>query len=73
VNDDREPRDVEAAALAPSLVGLVEADAVRRVTQAGLDPQVVGPGVTALTMEFRSGRIRLFVDDAGRVERATVG
>ncbi len=62
----------EAAAFAPSLVGLAEADAVRRASGAGFDPQVVPSDVTALTMDFRPRRIRLFVDD-GLVTRATAG
>jgi len=62
-----------AAALAPSLVGLPEADAVRRAVEAGFDPQVVPRDVTALTMDFRPLRIRLFLDDAGLVRRATAG
>ncbi len=62
-----------ARSLARSLVGLAEAAAVRRASEAGYDPQVVPPGVTALTMDFRSRRIRLFVDDSGQVTRATAG
>ena len=67
-----EPGSV-AAALAPDLVGLAAPDAVRRATEAGFDPQVVPPGVTALTMDFRPMRIRLFVDESGQVLRATAG
>jgi hypothetical protein len=63
----------EAATLAPALVGLAEPDAVRRAAEAGFDPQVVPPGVTALTMDFRPLRIRLFVDESGQVTRATAG
>jgi hypothetical protein len=40
---------------------------------AGFDPQVVPPGVTAVTMDLGPRRIRLFVDEGGRVERATAG
>ena len=70
--DDTDP-GAAARLLAPSLVGLAEADAVRRASEAGFDPQVVPPGVTALTMDFRARRIRLFVDDFGQVTRATAG
>jgi Potato inhibitor I family len=63
----------EAEVLAPSLVGLAEVDAVRQVEDAGLQPQVVPPDATALTMEFRSNRIRIFVDETGRVTRARAG
>jgi hypothetical protein len=73
MDDDQPGVGSRAAALAPSLVGLAEADAVRRAAEAGLQPEVVPPGVTALTMEFRTNRIRLFVDESGRVSRATAG
>ena len=63
----------DAAAFAPSLVGLGSDDAVRRATEAGFDPQVVPPGVTAVTMDFRPLRIRLYVDDAGLVTHVTAG
>jgi hypothetical protein len=63
----------DAAAFAPSLVGLGSDDAVRLATEAGFDPQVVPPGVTAVTLEFRPLRIRLYVDEAGSVTRATAG
>jgi Potato inhibitor I family/Stress responsive A/B Barrel Domain len=63
----------EAAALARTLVGLTGDDAVARATAGGFDPDLVPPGTTAVTMDFRPRRIRLFVDDHGRVERATGG
>jgi hypothetical protein len=63
----------EAAALAPSLVGLAGAEAAATATSAGFDPAVLPPGTTAVTMDFRPRRIRLFLDDDGRVERATAG
>jgi len=63
----------EAAALAPSLVGLSGEEASAAATAAGLDPDVVPPGTTAVTMDYRPRRIRLFLDDAGRVARATAG
>jgi hypothetical protein len=72
IGDDRLQPGSEAALLAPSLVGLTEADAVRRASDAGFEPHVVPPDVTALTMDFRPRRIRLFVD-AGRVTRANAG
>ena len=62
-----------AAALAASLVGLGADDAVRRATDAGFDPQVVPPEVTAVTMDFRPLRIRLYVDASGLVTQATAG
>jgi hypothetical protein len=70
---DRERRPSEAELLAPSLVGLAEPDAVRRVQEAGLHPQVVPAEADAITMDFRERRIRLFLDDAGQVVRATAG
>lgn len=73
MSDDGSVPGSEAAALAPTLVGLAEPDAVRRATEAGFEAQVVPPGVTALTMEFRPLRIRLFVDESGQVTRATAG
>jgi hypothetical protein len=71
--DDRLQAGSEAAALAPTLVGLAAEAAVARASAEGFAPQVVPPGTTAVTMDFRPRRIRLFVDDAGRVERATPG
>jgi hypothetical protein len=73
IGDDRIQPGSEAALLAPSLVGLSEDDAVRRVSDGGFDPVVVPPGVTAVTMDFRPRRIRLFLDDSGLVTRATGG
>ena len=73
MSGDGEHPPTPAEGLAPTLVGLAEPDAVRRVSEAGLQPQVVPPDVTALTMDFRSNRIRLFVDDSGRVTRAQAG
>jgi hypothetical protein len=73
MGDDTDRPPTQAAILAPSLVGLAGVDAVRRVEDAGLEPQVVPPGVTAVTLDYRERRIRLFVDEAGRVERATAG
>ena len=70
--DDTDP-GAAARLLAPSLVGLAEADAVRRAGEGGFAAQVVPPGVTALTMDFRPRRIRLFVDESGQVTRATAG
>ncbi|MFZ2016540.1 MAG: I78 family peptidase inhibitor [Nocardioides sp.] len=72
MSDETDP-GAEARLLAPSLVGLDEADALRRAGESGFDPQVVPPGVTALTMDFRPRRIRLFVDESGQVTRATAG
>ena len=72
IGDDRLQSGSEAALLAPSLVGLAEADAVRRAADGGFEPVVVPPDVTALTMDFRPRRIRLFVD-TGVVTRATAG
>jgi hypothetical protein len=71
-DDDLQPES-GAELQVSALVGLTEADAVRRTREAGLDPQVVPPGVTALTMDFRARRVRLFLDDSGVVERATAG
>jgi hypothetical protein len=62
-----------AAALAPSLVGLTGEEAAAAATSAGFEPDVLPPGTTAVTMEFRPRRIRLFMDDGGRVGRATAG
>jgi hypothetical protein len=73
MDDDQQGLGSGAAAFAPSLVGLGEADAVRRAAEAGFQPEVVPPDVTALTTEFRTNRIRLFVDESGRVRRATAG
>ena len=73
MTDDEVRPGSEAAALAPALVGLAEPDAVRRATEAGFEPDVVPPGVTALTMDFRPLRIRLFVDESGQVTRASAG
>lgn len=63
----------EAGALARTLVGLAGDDAVLRATTHGFDAQLVPPGTTAVTMDFRPRRIRLFLDDNGRVARATGG
>lgn len=73
MDDDEQGLGSGAAALAPGLVGLAEADAVRRTAEAGFQPEVVPPDVTALTMDFRANRIRLFVDESGQVTRATAG
>jgi len=72
IADERSRPGSEAAVLAPTLVGLPEADAVRRARGGGYEPQVVPPDVTALTMDFRPRRIRLFVE-AGLVVRAIAG
>ena len=73
MTDDEVQTGSEGAALAPALVGLAEPDAVRRASEAGFEPDVVPPGVTALTMDFRPLRIRLFVDESGQVTRASAG
>jgi len=71
--DDTLQPGSEAAALARTLVGLAGDDAVARATARGFDPDLVPPGTTAVTMDFRPRRIRLFMDDHGRVSRATGG
>jgi hypothetical protein len=72
MTDERAEPGSAAADLAPSLVGLAEDDAVRRAEEGGFEPVAVPSDVTALTMDFRPRRIRLFVD-AGVVTRATAG
>lgn len=71
--DDALQPGSEASALAGTLVGLASDDAVARVTAGGFDADLVPPGTTAVTMDFRPRRIRLFVDVGGRVARATGG
>lgn len=71
--DDALEPGSEAAALAPILVGLAGEEAAGAATSAGFAPEVVPAGTTAVTMDFRPRRIRLFLDDGGRVSRATAG
>jgi Stress responsive A/B Barrel Domain len=73
IGDDRIQSGSEAWLLAGTLAGLTEVEAVRRAVDAGFTPDVVPPGVTAVTMDFRPRRIRLFVDEAHHVIRATGG
>src|SRR5262245_5075022 len=71
--DDAVKPGSEAAALAGTLAGLPRDDAVAKVTNGGFVADVVPPGITAVTMDFRPRRIRLFLDEDGRVRRATGG
>jgi hypothetical protein len=60
-------------ALAGTLTGLPRDEAVEHVKDAGLHPQVVDPGVTALTMDLRYDRVRIFLGADGAVTRAEAG
>jgi hypothetical protein len=68
-----DPDRPDPAHLLTEVVGRERAQAESTVAEAGFEPVVVPPGVTALTMDYRPRRIRLFVDDDGTVLRATAG
>ncbi len=55
------------------LVGLDADDARRRIEALGGHAQMITPDVKVVTADFGSLRIRLRVDEDGRVFRATAG
>jgi hypothetical protein len=68
-----EARLAEGQALASTLVGLSQAEAVERLRAAGFHPQIIPPTHTALTMDLRFERVRVWVDGDDQVIRAHAG
>lgn len=66
-------RQAEGNTFAASLVGLDCDEAVRRSTDHGFEPQVIPHTVEAVTLDLRTNRIRLFLDEYGKVARAHAG
>jgi hypothetical protein len=59
--------------LGDQLVGLPGEVAVERAERAGFAPELIGPGVEAITADLRPDRIRLFLDDEDVVREAHPG
>jgi hypothetical protein len=68
-----EARLAEGRALAPTLVGLSQAEAVEHLRAEGFHPQVIFPTQKALTMDLRFERVRIWVDGDDQVIRAHAG
>lgn len=68
-----EARLAEGQALAATLVGLSQAEAVERLRAEGFHPQVVPPTQSALTMDLRFERVRVWVDRDDQVIRVHAG
>lgn len=66
-------RQAEGNTFAVSLVGLECDEAVSRTTAHGFEPQVIPHTVEAVTLDLRTNRIRLFLDENGKVARAQAG
>jgi len=66
-------RQTEGNAFAASLVGLDWEEAVRRTSGRGFEPQAIPHTVEAVTMDLRTNRIRLFLDENGKVAEAHAG
>ncbi len=63
----------EGNTFAASLVGLGWEEAIRRTTDRGFEPQAIAHTVEAVTLDLRHNRIRLFLDENGKVARAHAG
>lgn len=68
-----EARLIEGRALARTLIGLSQAEAVERLRAEGFHPQVIGPTQETLTMDLRFERVRIWVDEDEQVIRAHAG
>lgn len=66
-------RQAEGNTFAASLVGLDWEEAVRRTTDRGFEPEAIPHMVEAVTLDLRHNRIRLFLDENGKVARAQAG
>jgi len=66
-------RLAEGGALAATLVGLPSDEALARARERGFDAEAVPHWVEAVTMDLRPNRVRLRLDESGRVVRAWAG
>lgn len=72
--DDRfRARLAEGGTVAASLVGLDPEGAVSRARERGFDPEVMPHLGARITLDLRCNRIRLFLDETGKVSLATAG
>jgi hypothetical protein len=66
-------RQAEGNTFAASLVGLDREEAARRTTDRGFEPEAIPHTVEAVILDLRHNRIRLFLDENGKVARAHAG